>query len=508
MEQESNAQVLNDYVINKNNPIGSGLNSTVFKAKHVDTNKYVALKLLRKQTHDNNISKEMISKIYQQEVQALQLCNQLNSKNIVRLFSHFENCNEYVLVLELCEQSLMEYLQQKSHLKEEEALDIFGQIYRGLSYLQNQKYYHRDIKPSNIMIKDSEIKIIDFGFCKQIIGVDNLKQHTRCGTFGYEAPEVKFGVYEPEKSDIYSLGVVYYEILYGLQNFHSKTEFTYPQEQNVSEQTTTLIDMMIQEQAANRISWQQIGQFLDAIKNTQNIGCHQKYQLDESLKEKYFTLKKLLQDLKKIRKEIKDFPSENLELLLIKKLIFDFESTKLEFEKQKIELEQQLKIMEYDFEVNILELKILQNHSLRTKLNKLIIDLEKERYISLNENKELKLKLCNDYFIKHYNHLNEELFNEQSENFQQNLERGIKEFLTILQKPEYITSDNSLQIKQLRINILIIQYSDKYFEQIKDHLFKNNLITNKELSMVDILDDIKNESIADQFEQCLEKLRF
>ncbi|CAK61536.1 unnamed protein product (macronuclear) [Paramecium tetraurelia] len=371
-------------------------------------------------------------------------------------------------------ESLMEYLQQKSHINEEEALDIFSQIYRGLSYLQNQKYYHRDIKPSNIMFKDREIKIIDFGFCKQNIGVDNLKQHTRCGTFGYEAPEVKFGVYDPEKSDIYSLGVVYYEILYGLQNFHSKREFTYPQEKQVSETTKTFVDMMIQEEAGNRISWPQIGQILEAIKNTYNIEFHQKYQLDENLKEKYFILKKLLQDLKKIRKQIKDFPSENLELLLIKKLIFDFESTKLEFQRQKIELEKQLKILQNRHDVDILELQILQNHSLRTKLNKLISDLESERYISLNENKEVKLKLCNDYFKKHYYHLNEELFNEQSENFQSNLEKGMNEFLSILQKPEFNTSENSLQMKLLRINIFIIKYSDNSF--VKSHY---NLVTNQ-----------------------------
>ncbi|CAD8162649.1 unnamed protein product [Paramecium pentaurelia] len=497
---------LNNYILNQNEPLGSGLSSMVFKAKNIDTNNYVALKIIKKSNSDINLSEQKISQMYKLEVEVLTQCNKLKNQNIVRLIQNFESSDKYALVLELCDYSLQDYLKQFILIKEEQALDIFLQIYNGLSCLQNYKYYHRDIKPSNIMFKDNQIKIIDFGFCLQTNSFENQKLNTRCGTRGYQAPEVREGNYDPEKSDIYSLGVVFYEILYGLQNFTNKNNFIYPLKIQVSEMTKALIDMMVQEDYKNRISWQQIGEILKAIKSTFKTEQNQQFQLDEDLRQKFFIFKKILQEFKKIREEHKDFLSLHLELLLIKKMISDYEKSKLNFDQQKGELEKKLKLLQESYDYNILELKILQNYSLRTKLNKLINDLEKERCRSLHENKELKLKLCNDYFIKHFNHLNEELFNEQSNNFKNHLEREINQVFSILQKPEYVTSDNSLQIKVLKINILVIKYSEDNFEKIKDQLQKLQLISNKQLSMIEILDSIKNESMADQFKQCLDSL--
>ncbi|MCA0201766.1 MAG: serine/threonine protein kinase [Proteobacteria bacterium] len=107
-----------------------------------------------------------------------------------------------------------------------EALDILQQILRGVGYAHQKGFIHRDIKPSNVMMDaDGVAKIMDFGISKSIYEKGITKTGTKIGTLLYMSPE-QINAEEPTRqSDIYSIGITFYEMLSGLTPFESGTEY-------------------------------------------------------------------------------------------------------------------------------------------------------------------------------------------------------------------------------------------------------------------------------------------
>ena len=92
------------------------------------------------------------------------------------------------------------------------------QLMSAFKVLSDHSIYHRDIKPDNILIKDGKLKLADFGFCKKMGTLDDLTQ-TVLGSPVYMAPEILNGDLYNSKADIWSLGVVFYEMLFGTPPF-------------------------------------------------------------------------------------------------------------------------------------------------------------------------------------------------------------------------------------------------------------------------------------------------
>lgn len=91
---------------------------------------------------------------------------------------------------------------------------MFRDIYKGFKYLANRGFMHRDLKPANIFIKDNVYKIADFGFAKRDTGMAK-KEEYNVGTPLYMSPEAMKGNIYTIKNDIWSIGVILYEILHG-----------------------------------------------------------------------------------------------------------------------------------------------------------------------------------------------------------------------------------------------------------------------------------------------------
>lgn len=130
--------------------------------------------------------------------------------------------NNYYLVYEYCNGgTLSDYIKSKKRLSEDEAIKIFTQLRSAFGLLNKQKILHRDLKPTNILFHNGVVKIADFGFCKEMMNSE-LTQ-TMVGSPIYMAPEVLKGSVYDNRADIWSLGVIFYEMLYGFCPYEQST---------------------------------------------------------------------------------------------------------------------------------------------------------------------------------------------------------------------------------------------------------------------------------------------
>lgn len=197
--------------------IGTGGMAVVYKAMCHRLNRYVAVKILR----DELANDEEFRQRFQTEAQAVAM---LSHPNIVSVYdvSHSEDV-EYI-VMELIEGvTLMQYMKKKGALGWKEALHFAVQISKALEHAHEKGIVHRDIKPQNIMIlKDGTIKVADFGIAA-LESAQEKKSDQTVGSVHYIAPEQARGEQPDPRSDIYSLGVVLYEMLTGKMPYDGDT---------------------------------------------------------------------------------------------------------------------------------------------------------------------------------------------------------------------------------------------------------------------------------------------
>jgi len=209
---------LDDYLITKE--LGKGSYAVVKLAVHKITRNKYAIKIYSKQTLIDPQKRNTVKN-------EINILKQIDNENIMKLYEVIDTPSNLYLVLEYINGvNLLEILKnEKNHyIKEERAKKLFSQIVKGISYCHKKNIYHRDIKLENILVlKDDIIKIIDFGFgvkCNR----DTL-QKLFCGTPSYMAPEiVKKEKYIACYSDIWSLGVLFYAILFGIFPFKGKDD--------------------------------------------------------------------------------------------------------------------------------------------------------------------------------------------------------------------------------------------------------------------------------------------
>lgn len=202
--------------------IGTGGMAVVFKARCNRLNRNVAVKILREEFHND----EEFRRRFQAESQAVAM---LSHPNIVAVYdvSH-SDALEYI-VMELLEGvTLKQYLREKKTIPWEEALQITTQIASALKHAHSKGIVHRDIKPQNIMVlKDGTIKVADFGIASlQSEAAANTGE--TMGSVHYISPEQARGLGGDARSDIYSLGVVMYEMLSGALPFDDPDEMKIP----------------------------------------------------------------------------------------------------------------------------------------------------------------------------------------------------------------------------------------------------------------------------------------
>ena len=196
--------------------IGSGGMSLVYKGRDQKLNRYVAVKVLKSEYRED---KNFVRK-FREEAQAA-AC--LAHPNIVNVYDVGEEHGIHYIVMELVEGiTLKNYIDRKGKLTIKEATSIGIQVSMGLEVAHNNEIVHRDIKPQNIMIsKDGKVKVMDFGIAKA--ATSETIASNAMGSVHYTSPEQARGGYSDAKSDIYSLGIVMFEMVTGRVPFDGET---------------------------------------------------------------------------------------------------------------------------------------------------------------------------------------------------------------------------------------------------------------------------------------------
>lgn len=194
--------------------VGTGGMATVYKAKCKVLDRFVAIKVLKDSLkHDIEVVKK-----FNTESRA---AARLSHPNIVQVYDVSESGELDYIVMEYVDGiTLKEYIANKGHLEPEEACDIAAQIGRALVCAHSNGVVHRDIKPHNVlMAPDGTMKVADFGIAQATTSETLVAGSSAMGSVHYIAPEQARGGFTNERSDIYSLGVVLYEMLTGTVPF-------------------------------------------------------------------------------------------------------------------------------------------------------------------------------------------------------------------------------------------------------------------------------------------------
>ena len=200
--------------------IGRGGMGEVYLARNKNIEQYVAVKAL----HPKYANNPMVRTRFKQEAVML---NSLNHPNIVKFLNFVENEYGVFLIMEYVEGcTLEEYITKRNGLiVEEKAYPMFAEILNAFSYAHHHGIIHRDIKPSNILLdKEGHIKIMDFGIAQIISEVNgNQEGASSMGTPAYMSPEQVYGQKLDQRSDVYSLGVLFHQMLTGRAPYDSTT---------------------------------------------------------------------------------------------------------------------------------------------------------------------------------------------------------------------------------------------------------------------------------------------
>lgn len=265
---------INDYNFSrsKNNELGRGSFSIVYSGiyngkdnKYIRFNSKVAIKIIKT---DNLTSKA--KEILEEEVSIMMMIKDNPHPNIVGCYDVLNNDKELFIIMEYCDSGDLRSILKKP-IKEKYAQFYFCQLRNGLKYLDDNFIIHRDIKPKNILLTDNRriLKIADFGFAKRF--EEQSLHETICGSPLYMAPEIMKDKMYTNKTDLWSIGMILYEMLYGLhpygmcktipelKNKISVSQIDIPPQntknKDVSEPCLSLLKCLLQKEANNRITW-------------------------------------------------------------------------------------------------------------------------------------------------------------------------------------------------------------------------------------------------------------
>lgn len=250
------SKIVEDYILV--DVIGSGQYGKVWRAEHIKTKDQYAIKSISiKQINAVDKLKEFVNS----EIACLEM---MQSKNIVKYYGKLQTTNNYYLIFEFCRGGTLEdVIKKETVLSEARALGIFDQILNAFSELNRLNIMHRDIKPSNVLLDGGVVKLADFGFCKKM-KTEREMTKSIVGSPIYMAPELLQGQYYTIKADIWSLGVLLYEMLHGKCPYEENSipslldkikNSSVRYNSTISFETVTLMQSMLAFNSEDRISW-------------------------------------------------------------------------------------------------------------------------------------------------------------------------------------------------------------------------------------------------------------
>ncbi|MFL6662558.1 MAG: serine/threonine-protein kinase [Rhizobacter sp.] len=202
--------------------IGKGAMGIVYRGYDPVIKRAVAIKTIRKELIDDDDKTETLSGRFRREAQA---AGTLNHPGIVSVYEYGEDAHHAYIAMEYVEgSSLREYLANGSTFDEHDSVSIMAQLLDALQFAHDHAVWHRDIKPANILVMgNGRIKLTDFGIAR-IESADRTKTNVIMGTPGYIAPEMYLSGQVDHRVDIFSAGVLFYNLLSGQAPFRGRSE--------------------------------------------------------------------------------------------------------------------------------------------------------------------------------------------------------------------------------------------------------------------------------------------
>ena len=253
-----------DKFIVTNKVLGKGSFGIVYRGFfEKDHSKIVAVKVTPLEKISNDLK---FLELLKREIEIMQ---SIDHPNVVRMYAATRTSRNLYMFLEYCRDGdIKELLKTKrGHLSESEALLYFRQIIEGFKVLYQNKIIHRDIKPANILIHEGVAKITDFGFARVIDGdMEKSGQFSKVGTPLYMSPQILNDQKFSAKTDIWSLGMMLYEMLYGRTPWTADSPYRlyenintqcldFPEKPVRSQEVKDLLKLMLIVEDKERISW-------------------------------------------------------------------------------------------------------------------------------------------------------------------------------------------------------------------------------------------------------------
>lgn len=269
--------------------IGEGGMGIVYKAVDLKLERFVAIKIL-------NASKPPNPQFIERFKREARNQAKLNHTNIIPVYGFTDVDNTLGIVMEYIEgETIEDILRREEKLDLMFSLDVMHQVLSGVAFAHQKGFIHRDLKPSNIIISNEGIaKIMDFGISKSINDTKDItKAGTKIGTIFYMSPEQIRGKPPTMQSDLYSLGITFYEMLCG------KTPFDYPTEFEIMEAHIKKMPTRLSDHLPN------IPAEIDGIISK---------ALEKSTVKRYQTANDFLNDINSVFEELSHEEPEKLEL--------------------------------------------------------------------------------------------------------------------------------------------------------------------------------------------------
>ena len=347
--------------------LGRGSFGCVYLVTHNITGKKYALKVIDKhklfQAYGN-------CQLIHNEIE---IHSKLDHPNIIRLYNVKETEDEINFLLEYAENgTLYSLIQEEKGFSEYKAYTYFIQIVNAVYFLHQNNIIHRDIKPENILIGENGLlKLCDFGWAKELT-VNN--RSTFCGTIEYMAPEIVGSEKYDYSVDVWSLGILLYELLMGHSPFKSKKEkntmikiklhdLVFDKNKNLSQDCINLISGLLNMNPLNRLKLKDIFEHPFIIKNSKMDDQH----IIEDKKEDSFE-----NSNEKIFKLVNNKKKENFTEELKKKFGFDSKINKTDKLSSK-----QLLIEQFLSDKNLISVKKIERRESQ-RLEKLIDNMSNE----------------------------------------------------------------------------------------------------------------------------------
>ncbi|XP_049907129.1 testis-specific serine/threonine-protein kinase 6 [Epinephelus moara] len=281
--------------------LGKGIYGNVVSAFSTHLGKRVAIKVVDKL----KVKSAYLKKFLPRE---MEIIRSLNHPNIVKTIEIFESCTSKVyVVMELCVKgNLLKHINDNGPFPEHSGCRLFTQLCEAVQYLHDSDVAHRDLKCENLLLdKHDNLKVCDFGFSKRLTYADGqvVLSKTYCGTSSYVAPEILRSVaYNPKVSDVWSMGVVLYMMLYAslpydhtnirrMVRVQTQHNINFPNTPSVSSEAKELIRSILHPDIERRITISRILQsswmlrrIEDSEASTSNAGSEQEGHPDEKAK--------------------------------------------------------------------------------------------------------------------------------------------------------------------------------------------------------------------------------